>query len=175
MGTNGQVRMELDTQQRMRTQRYQLLTRKADSARPLRWEEASLSLLPLGEVISAVVEEIRPYGVFVGLKVDRVLEGPRRDVPLVQSEDSLIRGFCSQEEYGLIPVDNFEKGTQVAVKLLRVDENQRLHVALDLKKTALQEPKIMQRKFELPSPMERMRRLRMRSASDAEADRLLDD
>jgi len=177
LGANGNLRYELARGQRKRTQQLQLLGRSGkNGARPLRWEEASLSMLPLGEVIVAIVEESRPYGIFVSLVVTRQTScGPGRN-HVVMCEDSLIRGFCSraQLEEARMSKDviaQIPKGTEVAVKLLHVDNNQRLHVAY------ASEPKDLRAKIgvKMVSPLDRMlgARLRTSQPSDPEAERLL--
>merc|ERR550525_1546563 len=41
-----------------------------DGPRALRWEEARVGFVPLGCTLRGVVEEVRPYGAFIGLVVN---------------------------------------------------------------------------------------------------------
>ncbi|CAK9001727.1 unnamed protein product [Durusdinium trenchii] len=96
---------------------------KDEEPRPLAWEEARIDFLPLGETVRGVVEEIRPYGSFIGLVMCGMEEhgGPSLQRPLRFGEDSGIRCFCEE-----LQVSNdraqLQVGEQVAVKILQVDQ-----------------------------------------------------
>jgi len=89
----------------------------------LRWEEARVSFVPIGATVRGVVEEIRPYGAFISL----IVAGSGGATIL--GEDSRIRGFCEDAEFG--PEETRPSiGEQIAVKLLTVDHRtQRIFVS----------------------------------------------
>ncbi|CAK0845336.1 unnamed protein product [Prorocentrum cordatum] len=87
--------------------------------RMLSMEESRIKYVPVLETVQGVVEEIRPYGAFVGL-VGVGCEGG--------GEDSHIRGFCPEAEFGQL--HEMGVGDQVAVKIMSIDtERQRIHVS----------------------------------------------
>lgn len=111
-----------DSSRREKSREFYMLQPEDDGPRPLSWEEARIDFLPVGETVRGVVEEIRPYGSFIGLVVCGMAVGRF-------GEDSQIRGFC--EELQL--TDGWvspQVGQQVAVKILSIDEMKRVHLSI---------------------------------------------
>ena len=111
-----------DASRREKPREFYMLQPKDDGPRPLSWEEARIDFLPVGETVRGVVEEIRPYGSFIGLVVNGMATGRF-------GEDSQIRGFCEElqlTEGWMSP----GVGEQVAVKILYVDEMKRVHLSI---------------------------------------------
>jgi len=92
--------------------------------RPLSWEEARVSMVPVGSTVRGVVEEVRPYGAFIGLVVSNNITASQ-----CRGEDSRLRGFCEAAELGPAEAVPYV-GEQVAVKILEVDRgSQRIRVS----------------------------------------------
>ncbi|CAE7466386.1 unnamed protein product, partial [Symbiodinium sp. CCMP2456] len=81
--------------------------------RPLTWEEALVDFLPIGATVRGVIQELRPYGSFIGLIVNGMAMGKF-------GEDSRIRGFCEDLQSSSDPAQ-LQVGEHVAVKILDVD------------------------------------------------------
>lgn len=91
----------------------------------LRWEEARIDFVPVGKTVRGVVEEIRPYGAFVGFVLNTTLS-------VLVGEDSKIRGFCPMEELGL-PDERPSVGDQLAVRIMGTDrERRRISVSVKM-------------------------------------------
>jgi len=83
----------------------------------LRWEEARIDFVPIGKTVRAVVEEMRPYGAFVGFVLNTTMS-------VMIGEDSKVRGFCPIEELG--PSDARPSvGDQLAVRIMGTDVERR--------------------------------------------------
>ncbi|CAE7813086.1 unnamed protein product [Symbiodinium sp. CCMP2592] len=81
--------------------------------RPLTWEEALVDFLPIGATVRGVIQELRPYGSFIGLIVNGMAMGKF-------GEDSRIRGFCEDLRSSSDPAQ-LQVGEHVAVKIVDVD------------------------------------------------------
>lgn len=93
--------------------------------RALRWEEARVAFVPVGSTVRGVVEEVRPYGAFIGLVLS-TSSRPRQ----ATGEDSRVRGFCEAAEMGSAQAGP-AVGEQVAVRIMSVDRSsQRIHVSI---------------------------------------------
>lgn len=91
--------------------------------RALRWEEARLGFVPTGVTLRGVVEEVRPYGAFIGLTVNSTY------MHMKGGEDSRIRGFCETAELGPASRPPLV-GEQLAVKVIQRDnKRQRIYVS----------------------------------------------
>jgi len=73
--------------------------------------------VPVGKTVRGVVEEMRPYGAFVGLVLNTTLD-------VLVGEDSKVRGFCPIDELGP-PDARPSVGDQLAVRIMGVDRERR--------------------------------------------------
>lgn len=97
---------------------------KKDGPRALRWEEARIEFVPLGATVRGVVEEVRPYGAFIGFVASAASRGSK-------CEDSRVRGFCEASELGPLRHVDAPPGLQVAIRILKVDHaSQRIFVSV---------------------------------------------
>jgi len=96
-----------------------------EGPRGLSWDEARIDFVPVGKTVRGVVEEMRPYGAFVGFVLNT-----RRSI--IVGEDAKVRGFCPIRELG--PQNERPSvGDQLAVRIMGVDrERHRITVSVTL-------------------------------------------
>eukprot|EP00445_Apocalathium_hangoei_P013940 CAMPEP_0203876176 /NCGR_PEP_ID=MMETSP0359-20131031/21202_1 /ASSEMBLY_ACC=CAM_ASM_000338 /TAXON_ID=268821 /ORGANISM="Scrippsiella Hangoei, Strain SHTV-5" /LENGTH=410 /DNA_ID=CAMNT_0050795011 /DNA_START=104 /DNA_END=1332 /DNA_ORIENTATION=+ len=127
------------------------------TARPLNWEEARMEFVPTGQVILGVVEEIRPYGAFVGLVAKN------RDSKTI-GEDSRLRGFCQSGDFGPA-AGSLEVGMQVGVKIQSLDHrSQRIFVSVEEVAAFGYDDQDKEAVSQLPCEQDRAKRCRGRNA-----------
>jgi len=105
---------------------YSTATFEDGGPRALTWEEARVAFVPVGTTVRGVVEEVRPYGAFIGFILSPGKQNGEGD-----GVDSHVRGFCEAAELGP-PEVHPEVGEQVAVRIMSVDRSsQRISVSVE--------------------------------------------
>lgn len=89
------------------------------SPRALTWQEARMDALPYNDTVRAIVESVRPYGIFVGFVTNSAYvakDGQLDRFQRLRGEDSMVRAFIPTEE--LVEDQALTLGSRVAVKIL---------------------------------------------------------